>query len=309
MIGRNLKERIESFFKTGLMEVTSDSIVQDCAYLLRDLYQAGMQLNLLPKTQEGLAILDISSELIKNQETARQGLLAISDFIAMEFYRVAKISRSNLSDLYDLAKHLQSFHSLLANSEIQDFIRKALKSNLLMMHKESIGIRFDFPGEDRQLTTLHQEFHSFPFGVNAVVLWVPLTRISRLHGTLAYYPRPHLSNPIPFYADSYEQDRLLSEGRLQEAQKCGGLQIDSIDLGAPHFLDVEPGSCFIFSAVLPHSSSPAMPDSLLARLTCQARFFDLEDSFLAWKHSQGRLWDGLKRPSEGWQLWEEFMND
>lgn len=298
----------DQFADTGLIAVTSLAIVRDCARLLVDLYRTGIQLQLLSANAGGEQVLGTSLSLLEADETAQRGLIMVSDLVATEVYRSSCLSRRDVSSLYDLAKHLQSFHQLLANEDVQARLREVLKTDTLMMHKDSVGMRIDLSNETEQLTELHQEFHSFPFGINGAVLWVPLTRISRFHGTLTYYPRPHLSDPIPFYGDPAEQDRLLAAGRLQEAQKIGGLQVREEDLGPAQYLEAEPGQCYIFSAVLPHASVLADPAAKLARLTCQARFFDINDPFMAWKHRSGNMWEGLKRPLDGWRFWKEYLN-
>ena len=299
----------EKFSETGLVSITSPSIVRDCATLLYDLWSAGVHLQLLPINKSDAALIANAMETLNNEERAQEGLLVISDFISTLIFKHAKEHRGNISRLYDLAKHLQSFHSLLANSCIQRHMRDVLDSLSLLMHKDSVGIRMDLPNEEAQLTKLHQEFHSFPFGINAAVLWVPLTRIGRYSGTLSYFPRPHLSDPIPFSGDTDQQDRLIVEGRLQEAQKTGGLETNTNYLGQIQYLETKPGQCFIFSAVLPHSSVPADSMAKTARLTCQARFFDLNDPYFVWKHRSGTLWDGLKRPTVGWQYWKDYKNE
>jgi hypothetical protein len=299
---------IEQFDKNGLIAVTSASIVQDCARLLFDLYRTGIQLGILPVQKENKQLLGSVADMLGQDSTAQQGLLILSDLVAAEVHRSALLNRRNVSNLYDCAKHLQSFHQLLANDYVQYRLREVLKTSTLMLHKDSVGMRIDLPNESAQLTKLHQEFHSFPFGLNGAVLWVPLTRISRFHGTLAYYPRPHLSNPIPFEGDASEQDRLLAQGRLQEAQKTGDLKVKPEELGVVQYLDAEPGQCYIFSAVLPHVSVPADTSAEIARLTCQARFFDIHDPFLAWKHLRGSMFDGLKQPLVSWRLWKEYSD-
>jgi hypothetical protein len=298
----------EQFAKTGLISVTSTSILQDCAQLLLDIYRAGIQLQLLTVQKKSEQALEAVLKLLAEDKTAKQGLTMLSDLVAADVYITSLLNRRNISDLYDLTKHLQSFHRLLANDYLQSCLRKVLNTRELMLHKDSVGMRVDLPKETAQLTELHQEFHSFPFGLNAAVLWVPLTRISRFHGTLAYYPRPHLSNPLPFEGDESEQDRLLAEGRRQEAQKAGGLKASAEELGIMQYLDAEPGQCFIFSAVLPHASVCADSSSEMARLTCQARFFDIYDPFLAWKHRAGSMFDGLKQPLVGWRQWQKYSN-
>jgi hypothetical protein len=298
----------EQFAKTGLIAVSSISIVRDCARLLLDLYRTGIQLQILTVLNESEQALGVAMSLLSEDKTAQQGLVMLSDMVAADLYRSSLLNRRNISNLYDFSKHLQSFHQLLANDDLQSLLRKVLSTQELMLHKDSVGMRFDLPNETAQLTELHQEFHSFPFGLNGAVLWVPLTRISRFHGTLAYYPRPHLSNPLPFEGDASEQDRLLAEGRLQEAQKAGRLKASAEELGVMQYLDAEPGQCYIFSAVLPHASVSAGSSAEIVRLTCQARFFDIYDPFLAWKHRTGSMFDGLKQPLVGWRKWKEYSN-
>lgn len=143
----------------------------------------------------------------------------IADAVSSLVFNSAKVSRRGIADLYDIAKHLSSFHKLLSNPIIQSSLHEILDAKTLLLGKDSVGVRMDLPEEDSQLTGLHQEFHSFPFALNSAVLWIPLTRISQHYETLAYYSRPHSSNPIPFIGDTAKQDEMLKEGRLQEAQK------------------------------------------------------------------------------------------
>lgn len=296
----------ELFLSSGLVAVRTASTVRDCARLLMDFFQAGVSLDLLPSSKTASDTVAHVVETLDQDETVAEGLAYISELVSDLVVQVAVERRRDVSKLYDVAKHLQSFHSLLANRDIQHAVRQVLDTETLLMHKDSVGIRIDLPNEVTQLTELHQEFHSFPFGLNAAVLWVPLTRVSQRNGTLAYFPREHLSAPIRFVGDPKEQDRLLAQGRLQEAQKAGRLDLDVQDLGPVSYLEAEPGQCFIFSTVLPHASVPAHQSVKRARLTCQARFFDVNDRFFAWKHQRGPLWGGLKQPSVGWGFWEDY---
>jgi hypothetical protein len=305
MTNTNIKQ---IFTESGLVELKSHSITKDCADLLTDLYRAGTSLKLIPRSQSDVQVVSTAESYLAFDETAQKGLVLISDLISNSIATAAKSSRLVVASLYDIAKHLQSFHKLLSNSFIQRSIREVLGTQTLAMHKDSVGMRIDLPGEHMFLTNLHQEFHSYPFALNAAVLWIPLTRINRTHGTLAFYPRPHFCYPFPFESDISKQDSMLAEGRLQEAQKVGELIVTSAELGPTKSLDTEPGGCYIFSALLPHQSVMAKPESTLARLTCQARFFDLNDPFFAWKHQRGTPWSGLKRPSEAWELWKEWLH-
>jgi len=298
----------DQFLRTGIVEISSPTIVRDCGELLLDLYWAGTQLALLPTTDVSTRKAIQSQGLLCSDATAIEGLVDISDLIAKLVFQAAAVNRPSVARLYDIAKHLQSFHKLLSNEFVQTKLREVLMTETLLMHKDSVGIRIDLPTELEQLTELHQEFHSFPFAANAAVLWIPLTRIDSHSGTLAFYPRPHSSEPIAFHGDSLIQEQLLSEGRFQEAQKSGKLLASEDTIGTASSLEAEAGQCYILSTMLPHLSVEADSVAQTARLTCQARFFDLNDSFLSWKSRRKDLWSGLKRPTEGWKLWQEFMS-
>jgi len=301
-----LAELRDKFAKSGLVAVTGLSIIRDCADLLIDLLRVSRQLSLLIQSKSEAKVITATERYLANDETARRGLLYIADAMSSLIFNSAKVNRRGIAELYDIAKHLQSFHKLLSNPIIQSSLLEILDTETLLQCKESIGLRIDLPEERTQLTNLHQEFYSFPFALNSAVLWIPLTRISQYHGTLAYFERPHSSAPIPYVGDIARQDEMLAKGRLQEAQKTGQLKINPKDIGEPRYLDTDPGTCYIFSALLPHASVIADSRSEGARLTCQGRFLDSSDSFFVWKHRHSEVWSGLKRPSEGWRLWKEY---
>jgi hypothetical protein len=298
-----------SFLDQGLTSVSSPSIVHDCSNLLFDLYETGVQLGLLEVSSQQKKTAELAKDYLVSESTIDRALIIISDLVSELVFTAGRIERARVSNLYDLAKSLQSFHALLANHDLQSSIRQALNSDLLMMHKDSIGIRIDLPNEVSQLTDLHQEFHSFPFGLNAAVLWVPLTRISRYRGTLSYFPRQHKTAPILYRGDLNKQNKLLAAGHLQEAQKSGTLCVDLDSLGEARYLDTYPGVCYIFSTMLPHESIIADPSCEAVRLTCQARFFDLNDSFFAWRQRRYSFGYGLKNPLQAWRLWEEYCGE
>ena len=297
---------VNFFRKNGWTSHTSASILQDCGVLLADLYHVAQTTGLLDVCVGDKANISELYSKAKARCLTPAELHSLSEVVSSAFFARSKTNREKVSAIYDLAKHLQAFHALLDNPDIQSSVRKLLGTETVFVHKDSVGIRIDIPREETQLTELHQEFHSYPFGTNGLVIWLPLTRIDLEHGTIGFFERPHDSAPFPFIGDQNEQARLTALGRFQEAQKIGQLQLNRKTLGERRLIEAEPGHCYFFSAVLPHESVPATPECERVRITCQARLFDPHDPFFIWKMQQQKFWQGLKNPIVGWALWEEF---
>jgi hypothetical protein len=96
--------------------------------------------------------------------------------------QIAKYDRSLLATIYDAVKFLPAFHQFYSSSELINCIKKLLNTDMALLHKDSVGIRIDLHQETRNLTNIHQEFHSFPFALNSLVIWCPLTSVNRYKG-------------------------------------------------------------------------------------------------------------------------------
>jgi len=296
---------VQHFQNQGWGVLASPSIVRDVADLLHQLHASGRRLGLLSESPGGDRVIDSLHRAARTGDG--EALSMLSDQIAMLIHARGVQRRAEVGILYDLAKHLRSFHALLANNDIAEAVGRLLGSTNVMVHKDSVGMRIDLPGEAAQLTALHQEFHSFPFGTNGLVLWIPLTRIDGFNGTICFHPQPHASAPYAFEGNPKDCARLHALGRHQEAQKTGRLVIPEGTLGDPVYLEAPIGNCYFMSAMLPHESVPANRRATTARLTCQARLFDVDDPFLAWKAAQGSLMAGLKSPFDAWELWKRHV--
>ena len=235
-----------------------------------------------------------------------EGIAAKSALLSERIGQFAKQDRQKLSFVYDGIKNLPAFHAFYSNETMIKHCRALLASPDVLVIKDSVGIRIDLPDEDQQLTTMHQEFHSFPYALSGLVVWTPLTDVDLTRGTLAIWDQTH-RDVCRYDGDQARIDALLSEGRLQEAQKVGQLQLPE-NLGDPLNVQARAGDVFFMSALELHQSVAASGSSG-ARLTCQFRVFDYSDPFFLWKSRNHRFNDGLKEPIGAQNMYDRFKRE
>ena len=226
-----------------------------------------------------------------------------SDYLSTSLARFAKVDRKRLSFVYDGIKNLSTFHSFYANENLLSACKQILNSQKIITIKDSVGIRIDLPGENTQLTEIHQEFHSFPFSLSGLVVWVPLTTVNSDKGSIKLYEDSH-KMIYNYRGNHHEINSLIEEGRLQEAQKVGGLVLPN-NFGKAMILDAGIGDILVMSASTLHESVAGQNKSL-ARVTCQLRVFDYCNDFFLWKSKKYKFNEGLKQPSISQSLYEEF---
>ena len=248
-------------------------------------------------------ILSFSHDVYRCDIPVLRGLEEKGDYLACAVARFAALDRKRMSFVYDGLKNLPSFHKLYSSTALLSRAEEFLDSNKLLVIKDSVGIRIDLPGEVDQLTDTHQEFHSFPYSVSGLVVWCPLTRVSRQLGTVALWENTH-KTVLRFDGNRKRIEELRSAGRFQEAQKQGALRLPD-DLGQPLLIEANVGSIFFMTALTLHKSVPTQLDN--ARVTCQLRAFDYAHDFFSWKSQRYGFNYGLKQPLEAQELVDEWV--
>jgi len=248
-------------------------------------------------------ILDFSHFIYEENVPRLDDKTLKSDYLSASLARFAKVDRKRMSFVYDGIKNLGTFHSFYANQHLLIACNQILNSQKLITIKDSVGIRIDLPEENNQLTEVHQEFHSFPYSLSGLVVWVPLTTVNLDNGSIKLYENSH-KTIFKYNGDYDEINSLIEKGKLQEAQKVGGLVLPS-NLDEPMILDASIGDIFIMSVGTLHESVAGQTKDL-ARVTCQLRVFDYCNDFFLWKSQNYRFNEGLKQPIISQKLYEEF---
>lgn len=248
-------------------------------------------------------ILELSHTIFRRSLPKFGSLQEKSSYLSQTLFEFSCLDRSKISFIDDAVKNLPSFHGLYSSPALIQKCRTVLKSEKLITIKESAGIRIDLPNEVKQLTNIHQEFHSFPFSLNGLVVWIPLTRVNSETGTLKLYERSH-NGVCTYKGDNHQIEALLKENRMQDAQKQGSLEVAG-RLSAPKIIDANVGDVFIMSALTLHESFPGSAQNS-ARLICQIWIFDYDDPFFKWKTKRYKLDQGLKQPIIAQGLYDEY---
>lgn len=227
-----------------------------------------------------------------------------AEFLSDSIRKMGFEDRRKLAFVYDGVKNLPAFHCLYAHPSLHHACEVVLQTRALLLLKDSVGVRFDIPGEEAQLTMMHQEFHSFPVSLSGLVVWCPLTPVDRERGSIAIWGGSH-REVMRFSGDNARIEELLAEGRLQEAQKLGGLVLPN-NLSEPTVVKSGVGSVYLMSALTLHESVAALWPHAGARLTCQARIFSYDDPFFRWKSGSRSFSEGMKQPMIAQGMYDDW---
>ena len=250
-------------------------------------------------------ILEFSHYIFKRSVPELKSLREKSSYLSEIVAEFSIKDRTKVSYVYDAIKNLPSFHSLYAHPTLLNTCRTILNSRKILTLKDSVGIRIDLPRETQQLTNIHQEFHSFPYGLEGLVVWLPLTPVNEQNGTIKLFEGSN-KELFEFSGDRLGINSLIGQNRFQEAQKVGKLHIG--DEGqSPKIITAEVGEILIISATTLHASHPSEKQRF-ARLTCQFRVFNYSEEFFLWKSENYSFNEGLKQPIAGQELYNEFRD-
>jgi len=202
---------------------------------------------------------------------------------------LARANRSSLGAVYDAMRKLTPFWSLVGSAAMSDVVGQLLGATHTGVAFRGAGIRLDIPGEDKWRSAWHQEYHSQMSAMNAVVAWFNLVDVS------------HDMGPVRMAEGSHKQG--LLPVRCHDPMNTGRdytqtFEIPDVEAVAARYpqvsFETEIGDVVFLSFFLLHESGKNV-SPVKSRVTCQVRYFDVNDE-TAIRHD----WKG------GWQEGGDF---
>jgi ectoine hydroxylase-related dioxygenase (phytanoyl-CoA dioxygenase family) len=214
---------------------------------------------------------------------------AVFDEIHGKVMLLKETDRNALAAVYDAIRKLTPFWSLVGSSAMSEVVSQLLDATHTGVAFRGAGIRLDIPGEDKWRSAWHQEYHSQMSALNAVVAWFNLVAVSHDMGPVRMAEGSHKQGLLPVRCHDP-----MNTGK-DYTQTFEILDVESIASRYPQVsFETEIGDVVFLSFLLLHESGKNVSQTN-SRITCQVRYFDMNDE-TAIRHD----WKG------GWQEGGDF---
>ena len=198
------------------------------------------------------------------------------------YEQLCNFDRSLGGAIYDHAKGLPEFHSLIASAEMQAVIRKLIDRPVIQVAHSQCVFRIDRSKEDKYGFGWHQDYWYNCLTANAITAWIPLTDVDQTMGPLEVVPGSHLTL-LPVIV----QDRENSNGNMARVFKMPEHTI--INEECISKIPMRAGDALFFHSHLIHRSGRNRSNK--SRWTIQYRYADFLDkdyTARAWVHGTYR---------------------
>jgi len=188
-----------------------------------------------------------------------------SELLHKELINLKREKPKSSSWIYQTINASWNLKKLLALPEIEQAVMDLLNVDTpLKLGTVSPAIRFDIPGDTRNVRTWHQDSSYFlecKRGEDALVVWLPLNKATKENGSVIMCPGTH------------------KNGRFDNRHEAGGFGVKSEQYTTPeHFIEgkelvyveAEAGDIAFINMDLIHSSGVNVSD--MVRYTAQIRF-------------------------------------
>ena len=280
------KKIIDKFRENGFLEIKSNKIKNEILQIRKEIKKISIYL------------LKKDSKIKINEKISLESLL----------YKIASKERKKLSKIYDICKTIEGFHKLCANDKILKVAKYLLKTDTIFFQKDFSGIRLDSKLTESQSTLIHQEIHSFPFSINGLVVWIPISKVNKKNGSIILWPKTH-KKIRKFSGNENKFVKNFKEKKFQLANKSGKINVNSSLLKNPLIVNSKIGSVYLLDVRLIHGSYKSSKNNKLMRITFQNRIFDFKDPFFQWKLKKYHVNHGLKNPFTAQKLFTKYNNE
>jgi len=185
--------------------------------------------------------------------------------LPLELTRLAREERAVVAKLYKIARRFRSSKQIAAHQWLADASKQLMQTPTVSCC-HFVNIRFDFPGEDKYLLPLHQDFPYIQGSLDGVTWWIP------------FFTCPLEQGPPSFIRGSHTQGmRKVKYSKLDAVGGSGGKSFaitENLSHAEEDFtmLPLNQGEAFVFHTLLLHRSEVNTTDQ--ARINIQVRFDD-----------------------------------
>ena len=196
---------------------------------------------------------------------------AVFEEIHEKVMRLKRIDRKVLASVYDAMRKLTGFWSLVGSPKIQSVVSQLLQAETTGVAFRGAGIRLDIPGEDEWRSAWHQEYHSQMSAMNALVAWFNLVPVTHDMGPVRIAEGSHALGLLPVRC----HDPLNTGKNYTQT-----FEIEDVEAIAGQYPQVayetEIGDVVFLDFFLLHESGHNVSEGK-TRITCQVRYFDMND--------------------------------
>lgn len=187
--------------------------------------------------------------------------------------------------IYRACRRLYPLHFLSVEPNLMKLSKLLMGTDYLSCTNLK-AIRIDYPKDDKFLFDLHQDYPYIMDSQNALVYWFPLRSITKELGPLKVYPGTHKMGLQK--VRNVDPDNENKNG----AKTIEISDIDNLKKLPSTDVEVEFGSCIVFSTLLLHQSSKNISDDF--RWTIQVRHGDFTHSDAINRSWPGGMIEGEK---------------
>jgi hypothetical protein len=197
---------------------------------------------------------------------------AVFDEIHAKVLLLKRTDRGALASVYDAMRKLTGFWSLVGSPKIAGVVSQLLGSSHTGVAFRGAGIRLDIPGEDEWRSAWHQEYHSQMSAMNAVVAWFNLVAVSHAMGPVHMAEGSHALGLLPVRC----HDPMNTGKNYTQT-----FEIENVAEIASRYpqvsFETEIGDVVFLDFFLLHESGHNVSGDK-SRITCQVRYFDMNDA-------------------------------
>lgn len=197
--------------------------------------------------------------------------LAVS--IHARIARLALRDRRELGTVYDAARKVLPFWRLLGSERMGEVVAQLLETPFVGVAFRGAGVRFDLPQEDRWRSEWHQEYHSQISSPRGLVAWFGLSQVDLSMGPVELSVGSHVEGILPVVClDPLNRNK-------DYTQTFAIHRVEEIVRRYPvASFETEPGDAVFLDFLLLHRSGFNRSSAGRSRLTCQVRYFDMNEA-------------------------------
>ncbi|MEM6257404.1 MAG: phytanoyl-CoA dioxygenase family protein [Planctomycetota bacterium] len=178
---------------------------------------------------------------------------------------LARMDRSHAGAVFDAASRLLSLHQLSIHPWLIEISKRIMGTDFVQCALDK-ALRMDFPGEERYLFPLHQDYTYDPSSPNGLVYWIPLRDVDEQSGCISYAGETHkagIRDVLVRHKDTSE----VTGNRLFDLADVSDVDRATMPLAELHY-----GEVLVFSNLLIHASGANRSENV--RWTVQVRHGD-----------------------------------
>lgn len=195
---------------------------------------------------------------------------------------MARLDRGHAGAVFDAASRLLSLHQLSIAPWLIE-TSKALMSTDFVQCALDKALRMDFPGEEKYLFPLHQDYTYDPSSPNGLVYWIPLRDVREQTGCISYTGGSHKAG-VRDVLVRHKDTASVTGNQLFDLADVSDVRREEMDLA-----ELDYGEILVFSNLLIHASGANRSEKV--RWTVQVRHGDFRHPLAVskgWPHGNFR---------------------